>query len=188
MDVLVCSDRTQHGLSIDHRALIACGEAFPIPQVDDRAAMMDNAPLGRNAEAYVEVLRRQRSTPTNAPQPIRVDSAYHNNSEMLISEWKDGTVEITYNYPRSGLPVAQGALLFRGIREGARYSGTANTFKAGCPPAPYAVTGVKDQKKQLIVMIGAAPRRDQHSCGVTGESAQSGHAKLVFDTRFYGDE
>jgi hypothetical protein len=59
----------------------------------------------------------------------------------------------------------------------------------GCPPAPYAVTGgVKDTKKELIVMTGTAPRRDPFSCGVIGESAQSGSAKLVFDTRFYGDE
>ena len=42
--------------------------------------------------------------------------------------------------------------------------------------------------KELIVMTGTAPRRDPFSCGVIGESAQSGSAKLVFDTRFYGDE
>jgi hypothetical protein len=50
------------------------------------------------------------------------------------------------------------------------------------------VTGAKDQKKELILMTGAAPRRDSQSCGVIGESAQSGHAKLVFDMREYGDE
>jgi hypothetical protein len=188
MDFFACSDRTQHGISVDHRSFIACGESFAIPQVDDRTAIMENAPPDSNAEAYVEVVRRLRSKPANAPEPIHVDSAYHNNSEMLVSEWKDATVEITYNHPRPGLPVADGTLLFRGIRNGARYSGTAYTFKAGCPPAPYAVTGVKDQKKEVIVMTGAAPRRDPHSCAVIGDSAQSGPAKLVFDTKFYGDE
>jgi hypothetical protein len=188
MDIIACSDRKQHGVSLDHRFFIACGDSFPIPQVDDRTAIMENAPLDSNAEAYVEVVHRQQAKPANAPEPTRVDSAYHNNSEMLVSEWKDGSLEITYNHPRSGLPVAQGTLLFRGVRDGARYSGIAYTFKAGCPPAPYAVTGVKDPKKELIVMTGNAPRRDPISCDVIGESAQSGSAKLVFDTRFRGDE
>jgi hypothetical protein len=188
MDIIACGDRKQHGVSIDHRSFIACGESFPIPQVDDRAAIMENAPPDSNAEAYVEVVHRQQAKPANAPEPTRVGSAYHNNSEMLVSEWKDGSVEITYNHPRSGLAVAQGTLLFRGVRDGARYSGTAYTFKTGCPPAPYAVIGVKDSKKELIVMTGTAPRRDPISCDVTGDSAQSGSAKLVFDTRFYRDE
>jgi hypothetical protein len=188
MDIIACSDRKQHGVSLDHRFFIACGDSFPIPQVDDRTAIMENAPLDSNAEAYVEVVHRQQAKPANAPEPTRVDSAYHTNSEMLVSEWKDGNLEITYNHPRHGLPVAQGTLLFRGVRDGARYSGIAYTFKAGCPPAPYAVTGVKDPKKELIVMTGNAPRRDPISCDVIGESAQSGSAKLVFDTRFRGDE
>jgi hypothetical protein len=188
MDIIACSDRKQHGVSVDHRFFIACGESFAIPQVDDRTAIMENAPPDSNAEAYVEVVRGQRTKAADAPEPIHVDSAYHNNSEMQVSEWKDATVEITYNHPRPGLPVAQGTLLFRGVRNGARYSGTAYTFKAGCPPAPYAVTGVEDQKKEMIVMTGAAPVRDPHSCDVIGASAQSGPAKLVFDTRSYGDE
>jgi hypothetical protein len=40
----------------------------------------------------------------------------------------------------------------------------------------------------MIVMTGAAPRRDPHSCEIIGETAQTGSAKLVFDTKFYGDE
>jgi hypothetical protein len=188
MDFMACSDRKQHGVSADHRFFVACGESFPIPQVDDRTAIIENAPPDSNAEAYVEVVHRERAKAANAPEPVHVDSAYHNNSEMLVSEWKDTAVEITYNHPRPGLAVAEGTLLFRGIRDGARYSGTAYTFKAGCPPAPYAVTGVKDQKQEMIVMTGAAPRRDPHSCEIIGESAQSGSAKLVFDTKFHGDE
>lgn len=188
MDVLVCSDRAQHGVSIDRRSFVACGESFAIPQVDDRSAIIENASPGSDPEAAVEVVRRERMRSANAPKPVLVDSAYHNRSEMLVSEWKDATVEITYNRPRSGLPVAQGTLLFRGSRDGARYSGTAYTFKAGCPPAPYAVTGIKDRKGNSIVLTGAAPRRDPYSCGVIGATASSGHSKLVFDTSFYGDE
>ncbi len=29
MDILVCRDRTQHGVSVDHRSFVACGETFP---------------------------------------------------------------------------------------------------------------------------------------------------------------
>jgi hypothetical protein len=188
MDILVCSDRSQHSVSVDHRSFVACGKSFYIPQVDDRTAIMENASPDSDPAAAVEVVHRERMQPANAPEPVLVDSAFHNKSEMLVREWKDATVEITYNHPRPGLPVAQGTLLFRGRRDGARYSGTAYTFKAGCPPAPYAVVGVKDRKGDSIVLTGAAPRRDPYSCGVIGVTARSGHSKLVFDTSFYGDE
>jgi hypothetical protein len=87
-----------------------------------------------------------------------------------------------------GLPVAQGTLLFQGKRNGDRYSGTAYTFKAGCAPAPYTVSGTKIAARDEIVMSGAAPRRNPNSCDVIGQADRSGHAKLVFDTKFYGDE
>jgi hypothetical protein len=188
MDILVCSDRTQHGVSVDHRSIIACGRSFPIPQVDEIAAIKENAPLDSDPDAYVEAVRRFRSKPADTPNPVRRDTAFHNNSQMLVSEWKDGAVEITYDSPRPGLPVAQGTVLFRGVRDGGRYSGTAYTFKAGCPPAPYPVTGIEDRKRELLVLSGGAPHRDPHSCEVIGQSDQSGHAKLVFDMKSYGDE
>jgi hypothetical protein len=187
MDILACDDRTRHGVSIDHRSFIACGEVFPIPQVDELAAIRENAPGDSDPDAYVEVVRRARTQPANAPKPVFVDSAFHNRSQMLVSEWKDGTVEITYDGPRPGLPVAQGTLLFRGARDGARYSGTAYTFKAGCQPAAYPVTGMRDQKRELLILTGPAPHRDPHSCEVVRQSVQSGHAKLVFDLRYPAD-
>lgn len=93
---------------------------------------MENAPLDSDAEAYVDVVLKQRSKRVSATEPIHVDSAYHKDLEMLVSEWKDGTVEIAYNHPRLGLAVAQGTILFRRFRDGVRYSGTAYTFKGGC--------------------------------------------------------
>jgi hypothetical protein len=187
MDVQACSDRTQHGVSDDHRSFVACGETFAIPQVDDRTVKLDNASPG-DAEAAVEAVRRERSMLANAQASVSVDYASHNGSIMRVREWKDGTVEIGYDDPRAGLPVAPGALVFRGIRDGARYSGTAYTFKAGCPPAPYAVAGIKDSKNNTIVLTGAAPHRDPRSCGIIGRTALSGHARLVFDTGWSGDE
>jgi hypothetical protein len=188
MDIVACPDRKQHGLAPDHSSFVACGKSFPIPQVDKRTAIMENAPPDSNREAYVQVVARQESKPADAPKPVHVDSAFHNGSQVLVSEWKDGAIEITYDVPRAGLPVAQGTLLFKGTRSGAWYSGTAYIFKAGCSPAPYAVSGLKDQKKDKVVLTGVAPHRDPRSCEVNGGAANSQQSKLVFDTKFYGDE
>jgi hypothetical protein len=57
-------------------------------------------PTPKPPEAYLEVQRRIRSQPANAPAPVRVDSAMHNSSQVLISEWKDGAIEITFDVPR----------------------------------------------------------------------------------------
>lgn len=188
MDIRVCSDIQRHEVSADQKFLIACGKSFAIPQVDEKVAIMENASLDSDPQVYLDVVLRDRTKSGPATQPIRVDTADHNRSEMLISDWKDGSVEIAYNRPRSGLPVAQGTVLFRGTRAGDRYSGTAYTFKAGCQPSPYAVTGTRNRRQESIVLSGAAPRRDPNSCETIGLATQSGHAKLVFDTRFFGDQ
>ncbi|MFL9502464.1 hypothetical protein ACJMQP_20580 [Rhodopseudomonas palustris] len=187
LEIMVCADRTKHGFSPDNRTFIACGERFSIPQVDERTALLDNAPPGSNPEAYLEVQRRLRAQPKNRPEPIRVDSALHNDSQMLIREWKDGSVEIAYDVPKQTLPVVQGTLLFRGTRSGSNYQGTAFTFRDGCAPAPYEVRGYRDVKRELVVLTGAAPRRGR-GCDIIGDSVRSNHARLVFDTRELGDK
>ena len=188
MEFMACSALDQHRMSEDRRSVVACDKSFSIPQVSAYAAVLDNAPPGSNREAYAEAIKYQQSKPADLPAPSRVDSATHNGSQVLISEWKNGTVEITYDAPRSGLPVARGTLLFRGVKDGDRYSGTAYTFKAGCSPASFAVTGVKDPDREMISLIGAAPHRDSHSCDLSNAFPQAGRTKLVFDTKFYGDE
>ncbi len=155
--------------------------------MDKVTAIKANAPPGSDPEAFVDMVARQRSRPADAPKPVSVISAFHNGSGMLVSEWRDGTIEITYDTPRSGLAVAPGTLLFAGVRNGLRYSGTAYTFKNGCPPAAYPVTGRRNDKRDLLVLSGPAPHRDPASCSIVGQSAQSGHANLVFDLRDVGD-
>jgi hypothetical protein len=188
MDFEACKDRDQYRISSDHRILFACTQSFAIPQVTSHDALMENAPPGSNREAYVRVALNERSRGTNAPQPIHVIPADHNNSQMLVSEWKDGTIEITYDTPRSGLPVARGTLLFRGRRDGDRYSGTAYMFTSGCAPAPFAVAGMENHRKEAIVLAGATPHRIPGSCDVVAGVSSDRLSTLVFDTRFYGDQ
>jgi hypothetical protein len=114
--------------------------------------------------------------------------AFHNGSTMVFSEWQDGVVEIVYDVPRHGLSVNKGTLLFRGVKSGTRYSGLAYTFKAGCAPAAYAVSGSEDRRRELVVLTGAAPRRVGNSCDVNGETRGSANTKLVFDIHIDGDE
>jgi hypothetical protein len=188
MEFMACNALDQHGITKDRLSFIACGQSFPIPQVSAHAAVLENAPPGSDAEAYAEVVRYQSSKPANSPAPSHVDAAFHNGSQVLVSEWKNGTVEITYDSPRAGLAVAPGSLLFKGVRDGNAYSGTAYTFKAGCSPAPFAVAGMKYPNKELIVLTGDAPHRAGRSCDLADGPPRAGGTKLVFDTKFYGDE
>jgi len=108
---------------------------------------------------------------------------FHNGSRFLIT--KDtvtktrGAVEIRYETPRAGLPVKEGQILFSGTTDyRGSYKGTAFTFKAGCEPAGYAVTGA--DAGPGIILTGLAPRRDPNGCAVIG-SSNSRHSRLVFE-------
>lgn len=114
--------------------------------------------------------------------------AVHNGSEMRLVQWDDGQVQITYLAPRPDLHIAEGTVLFRGAVKGKRYTGTAYTFRSGCEPAPYPVTGERNDKSETIVLTGPAPTRSQNSCEVAGASTQSKNSRLVFDIHVDGDE
>ncbi|MCC8957611.1 hypothetical protein H8B02_30520 [Bradyrhizobium sp. Pear77] len=104
---------------------------------------------------------------------------FHNGSRGIITRDK-GIVEIRYETPRSGLPVKEGTVLFSGRwDEHGNYEGVAYTFKRGCDPAPYRVTG-KDAGPGII-LTGIPPRRDPHGCAVIGTNATVKHSRLVFE-------
>jgi hypothetical protein len=105
----------------------------------------------------------------------------HNGSLAIFTRDDRHQVEIRYEQPRPGLPVAKGTLLFSGTYDNKRgyYSGTAYTFKQGCDPAPYAVSG-KDSGPG-IVLVGIAPHRDPHSCAVIGDVVSGKNSRLVFE-------
>ena len=107
----------------------------------------------------------------------------HNGSWMTI--YKTGSdITIEYQQPRKGLPIGPNTTLFYGTIRGNRISGTAHTFRRGCPEAPYRVSGRLRENGSVksIVLSGAAPVRN--GCKVTGYTKQSSNARLVF--RFAG--
>ncbi|MNE77864.1 hypothetical protein D3C80_1742180 [compost metagenome] len=57
-------------------------------------------------------------------------------------------------------------------------SGVAYTYKKGCEPAPYLVSGHFNGSAKLTLQ-GKAPVRE--GCTVVGYSNKSPNAKLVFD-------
>lgn len=110
---------------------------------------------------------------------------FHNGSRALFTRDK-GKVEIRYDIPKRGLSVREGTLLFSGTWDGrGNYSGVAFTFKRGCEPAEYPVTG-KDTPDG-IVLVGAAPVRDPRGCTVLGSSSTGANARLVFEYEFEFD-
>jgi len=104
---------------------------------------------------------------------------YHNGSRAIITRDK-GLVEVKYETPRPSLSVKPGTLLFSGTWDGrGNYQGAAYTFKRGCDPAPYPVTGREGGPG--IIMSGVAPHRDAQGCSFIGATANSKHSRLVFE-------
>jgi hypothetical protein len=111
---------------------------------------------------------------------------HHGSTIQEFSEAGSDNIEYRYSSVRPGLPVKEGDVLFRGTKSGGGNSsepyvlkGLAYVFKRGCPPAGYAVTG--QQTNTAVVLHGAAPRRDPHSCDVAGYDRDGKNATLVFD-------
>ena len=102
----------------------------------------------------------------------------HNRSEML---WQaNGAARVVrYQKPRAGLPVSPGQVVFEGRRRGNRISGTAYTFRSGCAPAPYHVSGIITNEHR-VVLTGRSPRRASGGCAIIGYTANSSNSRLVF--------
>ncbi|MEZ5669531.1 MAG: hypothetical protein R3F55_19255 [Alphaproteobacteria bacterium] len=109
----------------------------------------------------------------------------HNGSEMLWEAYGDQRV-VSYLAPRSGLSVEPGTILFEGRRVDDGVPGTpdvlegyARTFRQGCPPAEYWVSGPILEETH-VVLTGPAPVRAGSGCAITGYSNTSSNATLVF--------
>ena len=118
-----------------------------------------------------------------AGSAVAADSYWtHNGSRMLLIA--NGPERIfRYKDPRPGLQalgIADSSILFVGRRDGDRISGTAYVFAPGCAPAPYAVAGTL-RSETRIVLEGEAPQRRTEGCEVERLTANSPHARLVFD-------
>ena len=114
----------------------------------------------------------------------------HNDSYMSIIR-SGNSVTIRYADPKSSLRrhgVRRGTVLFRGQMSGSRIRGTAYTFKQGCQPASYNVSGnysEGDYGVKTIVLRGAAPIRE--GCEVVGYTRNSSNARLEFGYAGTGD-
>jgi len=77
---------------------------------------------------------------------------------------------ISYLHPRPGISARRGDIVFQGRKIGNRYVGTAYTFRQGCRPAPYKVSGILPLQTR-IVLHGASPKRS--GCRVVGYTNNS---------------
>ena len=115
---------------------------------------------------------------------------FHNDSAMTILR-DSRSLQIRYADPRSGLGrhgIRRGTVLFRGQITGRRIRGTAYTFKRGCQPASYNVSGrlvSEGYGVNTIVLNGAAPVRE--GCEVVGYTRNSSNARLEFGYGGTGD-
>ena len=123
------------------------------------------------------------------PSPDSVTESYdklgqrealdHNGSIMTLTRSDDDIVAIQYRSPRAELSVTPGTVLFLGQTDKTgRLTGVAYTFKPGCDPAPYPVRGEKTDG--VLVLTGAAPKRDRRSCAIIGYDNNSASSRLVF--------
>ncbi|MGY3603662.1 MULTISPECIES: hypothetical protein [unclassified Bradyrhizobium] len=93
----------------------------------------------------------------------------HNGSTMILRA-SGAQREFVYDAPREGLTsrgVTHGTVLFRGRRQGDKYSGTAYIFTKSCGPQPYEVSGPVDADDRGVTMFGKAPIVNS-ACKVTG--------------------
>lgn len=111
----------------------------------------------------------------------------HNGSVMLLL--LDGEdLTIFYDKPKRGLDrigVGHGTWLFKGTEQpGGFIEGYARTFRRGCSPAEYFVSGTRYDDDVVIELSGEAPVREQRGCDVVDYSGTGSNARLVF--RFIG--
>ena len=109
--------------------------------------------------------------------------ANHNGSKMLVIN-NDGNITIKYEQPKSSIyrqGVRSGTTLFEGSINGNTVTGIARVFRKSCSPAAYNVSGQWHANSGQITLGGAAPKRVQGGCRVTGYSNSSSNAYLLFN-------
>jgi hypothetical protein len=94
-------------------------------------------------------------------------SVWDHNGSVVGLQASGDKRNFYYLVPRADLPVKMGTLLFSGVRQGNRYSGTAHVFSRKCGSVGYEVSGVVAADNETITMHGKAPRRDGN-CNIIG--------------------
>lgn len=110
----------------------------------------------------------------------------------MATERDGDKLVLSYDPPRHGLGkygIYAGTVLFRGrVMPEGRIAGTAYTFRKGCQPASYNVSGRlkgNSPENYRIVLEGAAPVRE--GCEVIDYSWSSSNARLIFKYAGTGD-
>jgi hypothetical protein len=153
LETSACDQPSLHALSLDGGVFIACGVEHRIGQ----------GRFGHGPEASAASTKR----------------FWHNGSIVEATFGADNSISIRYVEPRDGLPsYMRGLVLFEGRIDRGNLTGMAYTFKVGCAPAPYSVSGVFSSSN--IALVGASPARDPHSCAVIGYTSRSANARLSF--------
>jgi len=145
--------------------------------------LADDAPLSRLATVRTPVVAGFPPTPEGTtpapPTPPRPGMWSHNGSMLRLVA--DGARRrFYYETPRQAIRdegVANGTLLFDGIRNSDSYSGTAYAFSRRCGATPYAVTGLVSSDQRRVTLYGQAPVRLDQSCRPVGFRDDA----LVFD-------
>ncbi len=111
-----------------------------------------------------------------------IEDMTHYGSTVLFEQC-DGGITISYAKPRKAIATEgakTGSLLFRGkVGAGGAITGTATTFKAGCPDEVFPVSGTVSLKRgsvRSLVVSGSAPVRNA-SCAVISRKT----VKLIFE-------
>ena len=154
---VVSTDHASGGRELATNWLLLCGDR--VPAVAKVAAKVSATAVGVLGEPFT-----------------------HNGSGMTI-DVHSGV--IAYAEPKSAIrrSIPKGAILFRGdMSNPRRVHGTAFTFRYGCEPAAYEVTGAfADGYASTLTLRGNAPIRAASGCAITGYSPSSPNSRLVFE-------
>lgn len=148
----------------------------------------DNRAFGRNLRRDLVALPdprpfRERASLqiASATSSVSDYTADHNGSAVLVSP-RAGIISYLHASRTMTRSVDVGTVLFRGRIASEGLSGTAYTFKRGCPPAPYAVTGHGYAGSATsFVLIGYPPVRLPGGCAVVGYAEHGANAVLHFE-------
>ncbi|RYE86181.1 MAG: hypothetical protein EOP19_07535 [Hyphomicrobiales bacterium] len=166
VETMACDATHTHGVSPDGEIFYRCDIGRPL------ANMLLVAPS--EARTTRDLWADAAERPWN-----------HNGSVMQIDP-AAGT--IVYLHPKASLSatVRPGQVLFEGTpwTPGGAFSGTAYTFRKGCPPAPYTVTATYEDFTETLTLRGDAPVRRKGGCEVVSYSSTSSNAMLAFHSTF----
>ena len=99
--------------------------------------------------------------------PVFADSLWDHNGSTVVLHASGVARQFVYQVPRASLSVTPGTVLFKGQRQGYRYSGTAYLFSSRCGPIGYSVSGPVAQNERKVTLHGNAPSRNTN-CKVVG--------------------